>query len=58
MFDSPIMEQVTDFSSISVQERRWFMVACSCIGWLANTCRIDLKLAHSPVAQCRHVVLC
>ena len=51
MFDSPIMEQVTDFSSISVQERRWFMVACGCIGWLANTCRIDLKLAHSRVAQ-------
>ena len=51
MFDTPMTSHVYDFSPLSDDQVRFFMTACGCIGWMANTVRIDIKHAHSRLSQ-------
>lgn len=51
MFDTPMCENITDFGDITAAEKKFFMTACGCIGWLSCTCRIDVRHAHSRVSQ-------
>ena len=36
---------------LNSHQRRWFMTAVGCIGWLVNTGRPDVAYAHSRVSQ-------
>ena len=51
MFDTPIASHVHDLSQLGDDQVRFFMTACGCIGWMANTVRIDIKHAHSRLSQ-------
>ena len=36
---------------LNPSERKWFMTALGCVGWLVNTARPDVAYAHSRIAQ-------
>ena len=38
-------------SALSADDRGWFMTAVGCLGWLVETGRPDVALAHSRIAQ-------
>ena len=41
----------TDTAPLSSEDRSWFMTAVGCLGWLVETGRPDVALAHSRVSQ-------
>ena len=49
--DTPINQEIEDFSEITKDLRKRFMMGVGCVGWLVNTVRLDASLAHSRIAQ-------
>ena len=41
----------TESGMLSADDRSWFMTAVGCLGWLVETGRPDVALAHSRVSQ-------
>ena len=49
---TPISVPIDPSSSVlSSEDRAWFMTAVGCLGWLVETGRPDVALAHSRIAQ-------
>ena len=43
--------EITDLTPLSPGLQKLFMTGVGCLGWLANTVRIDIALAHSRISQ-------
>ena len=48
---TPISDDIRDLSPLCPKLRKEFMTGVGCVGWLANTVRLDVALAHSRIAQ-------
>ena len=47
----PISKPIDDDQPATVEQGKWLLKACGCLGWLAGTSRVDLRLAHSRISQ-------
>ena len=47
----PISKPIEDNRPATVEQGKWLLKACGCLGWLAGTSRIDLRFAHSRISQ-------